>query len=79
LYTVGTVICYSNFSGTEAGWLLPVGISRTQLLTAVSIRNAMGAWWWVPPYDVVNATMGGGITISSLNLSSLFLLLSNFF
>jgi len=61
LYTVGTIICYSNFSGTEAGYLFPVGMSRTQLFTTVAIRNAFGSWWWVPPYNVMNAVMGGGV------------------
>jgi hypothetical protein len=61
LYTVGTIISYSNFTGTEAGYLYPVGMSRTQLFTTIAIRNAFGSWWWVPPYNVMNAVMGGGV------------------
>jgi len=63
LYTVGTIISYSNLAGTEAGYLFPVGMSRTQLFTTVAMRDAFGSWWWVPPYDVMNAVMGGGVAL----------------
>lgn len=63
LFTAGTSICYSNFAGREASYLFPVGMAKTQLYTEASIRNLMGAWWWVPSSDVVQATMGGGIAV----------------
>lgn len=64
LYTVGMIICYSNLAGTETGYLFPVGMSRTELFTDITVRNMMGSWWWVPPYDVVNAMMSGGVTVN---------------
>jgi hypothetical protein len=64
LYTVGMIICYSNLAGTETGYLFPVGMSRTELFTDITVRNMMGSWWWVPPYDVVNVMMSGGATVN---------------
>ena len=63
LYAVGTVICYSNLSGNEAGYLLPVGISYSALYTSAAVRDIMGSWWWVPPNDILNAMMGGNVAV----------------
>jgi len=64
LYTIGTVMIYSNLGGTEAGLLIPVTVSSTELFASEATRNAMGSWWWVPPYDVMKATMVGGLVVN---------------
>lgn len=70
LYTIGTVMIYSNFGGTESGLLIPVTMSSTDLFASVAIRNAMGSWWWVPPYDVMNSVMGGGVAVDWVSWAS---------
>ena len=39
MYAIGTIICFSNFAGTETGYLFPVGMSRTKLFTSESVRS----------------------------------------
>jgi hypothetical protein len=64
LYTIGTVMAYSNYGGTEAGLFIPITMSSTQLFATATVRNVMGSWWWVPPYDVMEATMSGGLAVN---------------
>jgi len=61
LYTVGTIICYSDFSYEYPA---PVGLARTVLFTTGAVRDMMGSWWWAPPSDVVNAMMAGGVVVN---------------
>jgi len=61
LYTAGTIICYNNFSYE---FPVPIGLARTVLFTTGAVREMMGAWWWNPPEDVVNAMMGGGVAVN---------------
>jgi hypothetical protein len=61
LYTVGTIICYSDFSYEYPA---PVGLARMVLFTTGAVRDMMGSWWWAPPHDVVQAMMAGGVVVN---------------